>query len=561
MDKAERKALQDSCKAERSSCAEAIIQSTSDKKIVVAGPGTGKTTLFSMLLNAKGGTSLTLSFINALVDDLAIGLYGLSEVKTLHGYAVGRLAEKKEAKIFPKLPEVIHEDMQILTGKEANFRVLFQQGAGDQELFDFYKARKDYYGPYYGFADVIFGVVKYFEKNPEVIPKYDQIVIDEFQDFNEIEVQLVDQLASKSPILLAGDDDQALYVSLKNASPKYIRAKCVDKKQGYEVHALPFCSRSTETIVEAINDLVKNAQKNGLLKERIDKPFRYFPDELKDKVSASNPHIDHVTIFEKQIGWFIQERLKEIIEEERKKLEVLIIVPPQVKRYALPGIAKSLREKGFKNVTFADSNDPKEPVFRDGLQLLIANQNDNLGWRVIAKALMPPGDFAKILTEGATTGKPLVEIISKDFVKQIQVTVKNVKKLRGDKAADVSEEDRNQLLALLGYNPRAESLAWLAETLPEEVGGVGTRGLRDSQITITTVPSSKGLAADYVFITHFDDAYYTAGGKGAVSDDNVFSFLVALTRARKKAFLVSTQANKEPRLLEWIEKSRVHRRK
>jgi superfamily I DNA/RNA helicase len=560
MDDSNRDELRKSCAARRSACTEKVIQSTSNKKIVVAGPGTGKTTLFGMLLKAKGGNSLTLSFINALVDDLAVGLYGLSEVRTLHGYAVGQLKKKmKETEIFPRLPDIIREDFQILRGVDANFKTLFQHGDGPKDLFDFYKIRKDYYGPYYGFADVIYAVVKFYEKNPGSIPKYDQIVVDEFQDFNKTEVQLVDQLATKSPILLAGDDDQALYISLKNASPEHIRQKHTDKKQGYEPHTLPFCSRSTEVIVEAINDLVKNALANGLLKERIEKPYLYFAEIGKDKESAAYPKIDYATVFEGQIAWFVQERMKELIEKERRKLDVLIVVPPQRKKFALPKIAMALREKGFKNVSFSDANDPKEPTFRDGLRLLIANKSDNLGWRVVAKVLMPIADFEQVLKEGETSSKPLPEILPKELIKQVQDIVKTVKKLRGDKASEVSDDMLKQILELLGHDSRVENIEWLEAQLDDDSSVNNHRGLRDAQITITTVPSSKGLAADYVFITHFDDAYYSQGGKGTVSDDNVFSFLVALTRARKKAYLISTQEGKEPALLGWIDKTRVNR--
>ena len=65
---------------------DAILHSNSIKKVVVAGPGTGKTYLFSKILQDKEKT-LTLTFINSLVEDLSLELCGISEVKTLHGFA------------------------------------------------------------------------------------------------------------------------------------------------------------------------------------------------------------------------------------------------------------------------------------------------------------------------------------------------------------------------------------------------------------------------------------------------------------------------------------------
>src|ERR1700686_950603 len=145
--------LYDKADTERSEQGRRIVEHPSRKKVVVAGPGTGKTHLFQQLLSAKRGKTLTLTFINALVDDLALSLFGLSEVRTLHGYALSVL-QKKGRKIFPKLPEVIKEDYFLLNNTEADFKDLFQKEPINQERFDFYKKRKDYYGEYYGFSDI-----------------------------------------------------------------------------------------------------------------------------------------------------------------------------------------------------------------------------------------------------------------------------------------------------------------------------------------------------------------------------------------------------------------------
>ena len=65
-------------KKERNEYVNKILESTSSKKIVVAGPGTGKTYLFKQILQNKNNT-VTLTFVNSLVEDLSLELYGLSE--------------------------------------------------------------------------------------------------------------------------------------------------------------------------------------------------------------------------------------------------------------------------------------------------------------------------------------------------------------------------------------------------------------------------------------------------------------------------------------------------
>src|SRR4051812_39647179 len=66
-----------------------ILASSSPKKLIVAGPGAGKTTLFKLLLEAAPGdekSRLVLTFINNLKNDLEKDLGDLARVFTLHGY-------------------------------------------------------------------------------------------------------------------------------------------------------------------------------------------------------------------------------------------------------------------------------------------------------------------------------------------------------------------------------------------------------------------------------------------------------------------------------------------
>jgi superfamily I DNA/RNA helicase len=71
------------------------------------------------------------------------------------------------------------------------------------------------------------------------------------------------------------------------------------------------------------------------------------------------------------------------------------------------------------------------------------------------------------------------------------------------------------------------------------------------------VAPAKGLSADYVFISHFDDQYLIENEQ-SLTDKEVCNFLVALTRARKKVFLISS-TKAEPTFLKWIKKERIAR--
>lgn len=278
-------------KTERQKYVDAVLNSSSLKNIVVAGPGTGKTYLFKEVLKGKTNT-LTLTFVNALVEDLSLELCGISDVKTLHGFARSALgtATSGTVKVFPKLSEVIKEDAQILLSKDINFDDIFHNRDDENEYIEFYKKRKNYYDKHYGYSDIIFAIVKHFESNKDKIPSYEQVVVDEFQDFNKLEVSLIDLLAEKSPLLLAGDDDQALY-DFKSASPEHIRQRHAVENTDYASFTLPYCSRCTRVIVGATNDIIQAATANGNLTGRINKDYRYFDDEQKDKECDKHPKI------------------------------------------------------------------------------------------------------------------------------------------------------------------------------------------------------------------------------------------------------------------------------
>ena len=93
-------------------------------------------------------------------------------------------------------------------------------------------------------------------------------------------MEFIEHLASKSPILIAGDDDQAIY-DFKSASADYLRKKANDPT--YETHELPYCSRCTSIVVKACNEFVKAAVDQGYLPGRIDKQYHcYEPGKQAD---------------------------------------------------------------------------------------------------------------------------------------------------------------------------------------------------------------------------------------------------------------------------------------
>jgi hypothetical protein len=532
----------------------AILRSPSPKKIVVGGPGTGKTHLFKKILDAKKKT-LTLTFVNSLVEDLSLDLYGMSDVKTLHSFARGILHSitKQNIEIFPKLPIVIHEDAKVLLEQEIDFNKLFHERRDDSEYIDFYQKRRKYY-EHYGYSDIVFAAVKYFEQHIDQIPAYEQIVVDEFQDFNALEVSLIDLLAQKSPILLAGDDDQALY-DFKSASPKHIRERHSRGKPNHDSFNLPYCSRCTQVVVGATNDIITVARKRGFLKGRIDKPYTYFNHKDKDAESVKYPKIGYKHMYAAQIPSFIEIKIGEMANDLKGKFSTLIISPTRVQSRS---IVSALKAKGFGNIEFTERRDEGELNLLDGFKLLLEDNQSNLGWRIVARYFLENEAFNSFLGEtAANNSKRAIDIIDSASKRDVKKLLKTLRCIRDDKPAPSDEVE--DALNRLKLNPIEIAQKILIEEIASNVQRIGGQGIRKIPIRATTVQSSKGLSADLVFITHFDDQFFIKNkDKQNIMDRDICSFVVALTRTIKRVYLIST-IKAFPTFLTWISKERIER--
>jgi superfamily I DNA/RNA helicase len=538
-------------RTERQARVTAVLGSQSRKKIVVAGAGAGKTFLFKEILKTKNN-ALTLTFVNSLVEDLSLDLCGLSIVKTLHGFARGVMANAKEsARVFPKLSKIVSEDANILTGEKIDFDSLFQNRDDKSKQIEFYKKRKAYYG-YYGFTDIIYAAVLYLEKHRDKIPRHDQVLVDEFQDFNHLEVSLIDLLSSINPVLIAGDDDQSLYF-FKNANPNYIRQRYSLENKEYESFNLPHCSRCTRVIVGAVNDVVAAAIKEGFLKGRIDKPYVFFDEINKDAECKRYPKIAHITCFSTQVPHHIAGSIRQIAEERREKFSALIIAPTKTR---CRSIAKGLKGKGLGNVSYVDQERTDDPTLIDCLTLLSENPKCNLGWRIAAKLYLPEEElkiFVEISNkENPTDAYDLLPESVRDRIKPAMATFKKIAK-----GKSVSDEKSKSLLDELGWNTQIIAQNELRDKIALQQPRIGDPATRNIPIKITTIPSSKGLADDYVFIVDFDDRFFLEKDRNC-SDQKIYDFIVALTRARRKVFLISSE-RKEPKLLTWIAKDKIEK--
>ncbi|MCK4592462.1 ATP-dependent helicase [Candidatus Parcubacteria bacterium] len=188
---------------------------------------------------------------------------------------------------------------------------------------------------YYDFSDMLSDTVQALRKNPElkynIAEKYLYILVDEFQDTNNIQNRLLDNIVDleinkDAPNILAvGDDDQAIYKfqganvrNIINFIEKYKDLKLVVLKKNY---------RSTQKIL----DLARKTILAG--NERLENKISGI---TKDLISG-NPSIKNGDIINKEFETsfhemvWIAKKVKKKIENEKLEAKDITVIAPKHK--------------------------------------------------------------------------------------------------------------------------------------------------------------------------------------------------------------------------------------
>ncbi|MEK6857383.1 MAG: ATP-dependent DNA helicase UvrD2 [Nanoarchaeota archaeon] len=105
------------------------------------------------------------------------------------------------------------------------------------------------------YADQLIDSIKLFEKHPNLIPEFNHILIDEYQDVNSTQIKLVELLSPKN-IFCVGDPRQSIF-GWRGSDIKYI-LNFREKYPDCETITLTSNYRSTKHIVELINSSIKS---------------------------------------------------------------------------------------------------------------------------------------------------------------------------------------------------------------------------------------------------------------------------------------------------------------
>jgi DNA helicase-2/ATP-dependent DNA helicase PcrA len=282
---------------------QAAATATAGTQLVLAGPGSGKTTTLTgrfvhlVQCGVDPGRILALTFTKKAADDMkarivtALKLDSARDltVATFHGYAFRQLRRNpqlaglsnrfqlwdapQQRQVFSARRMWWNEEIDILDiiggAKE---RLLDANGFAAQidhddevlasavDFFRVYEKALQAAGAI-DFADMVPLLVRAMDQNSAyattITGAYDHVLVDEYQDVNPGQVQLLDRfVAAAVNLWVVGDDDQTLY-AFRAADVRFI----LDFPQKYrraQVHVLDRNYRSAVQIVSAAKRLIAN---------------------------------------------------------------------------------------------------------------------------------------------------------------------------------------------------------------------------------------------------------------------------------------------------------------
>ncbi len=492
-----------------------------DKKVLVAGPGTGKTFSFLKYLEKfeKKDKVRIVTFINNLVNDLEreadVEFQKNDKLKikrenviisTFHSFCREIVLKHREKFFyFNRLFDLILYDIFKRTdrkGKE-QFKKTLNNLSEKDGLFNYFFKAGNYYNAV-GDSNIVQALLILIRRKEVDINMLDfkEIIIDEFQDFNRAEYEVVEELLkSDKKVLIAGDDDQSLYIKLKHTKPDFIRK--IYRDLTFDKATLRCCNRCTEAITQSIKFFINQAHSKKLLNGRIEKEYEcYYPDKYLD--CRKYPKI---FLYKKNISQTGEKLILDIINSYIEQREInkgklnFIIINPVNRKSILEKIEGKFKDNDRFNII---SKKKKNDIFlEDGYRFLKEDNQSNLGWRIVLHC--DNSDYAKKIKGD------MQRLIDKNLNLYNELDSNYIKK-----HLDEVERITNSL--------SLEEVSEYCENKPN--------------ILFTNFMGSKGLTADHVILLNIQDGAIPQKIH-KIEDEELFSFIVGISRGRKSLHIVS----------------------
>lgn len=413
------------------------------------------------------------------------------------------------------------------------------------------------------FDDLLVLPIKLFKKFPDVLDKYQErfkyILIDEYQDTNKAQYVLTKLISAKyRNICVVGDVDQSIYGfrganyrNILNFEKDYKDAITIKLEQNY---------RSTNNILEAANSVIKNNKERKSKNLWSDKGkgekityFRAFNErdeafyvirEIKKLLAKGIKYEDIAVLYRTNA----QSR---IMEEELLKENLPYRVVGSFYFYSRKEIKDLI---AYLRLIYNDKDDisllrvintPKRGIGNKTISNLVnmANIENKSIYEVISSG--KELEFKKVIEDLKEISKniTLTELVDKILdVSGIREEYKNEKSLE----ADIRLENLEEFKSITKSFEEQYGLVSLEDFLLEIslVSDINEYKDDKNRISLMTVHSVKGLEFDYVFVIGLEEGIFphinSLLDNSEIEEERRLMY-VAITRARKKLYLVNTR--------------------
>lgn len=560
----------DGRKAFRNANGAAIATCEAERMLIVAGPGSGKSFLFreriAYWLPLHPAQQVYVStFVRKLVSDLKDAVKELSEkdqkrvqVSTLHtlarsiverGHGTAAQPMRRNIRIIGRPWDEVtwddvlafHHDLGAFTVKQLEGQYHTGQMEPSAEWVDLeatYRRLCAFYNAL-GFAYMIRLASDAVAENPTLV-EHQLWIIDEYQDFNASEDLLIRSVTDGARgLLMAGDDDQALYQTLKASTPDIIVGHYQD--DGMAKAMLPFCARCGYHICRAASAFIAKHRAETSV-EKIYLPL--VADTKAPKVRVVVTHgatgaVDYVRRFLETRHAEYETYLEDRLAGKTSDPFLLILTPyglPTFKGKAAADADDQLVEL-VNNYAMAEV-DPSGDYLRVATYFSAGDLDDNLAVRkVLHFENVSVPDVNQFIREAMERNCVLSTVVLEqrhEIVGRIRDVAAIVTTGANDPhgaAADLGGvldlQDPESLGYELGANPIGKDVA---EREDEEA--IQTADAALPPVALMGMTRSKGLSAHHVIVLGCDNVNMVK--------ITALTFFVALTRARKTLHLVTS---------------------
>ncbi|QCT95139.1 ATP-dependent helicase [Caminibacter mediatlanticus TB-2] len=376
----------------------------------------------------------------------------------------------------------------------------------------------------------------------EISQKYQYVMVDEYQDTNEIQLLLLKKLClTHNNICVVGDDDQSIY-GFRGANHKNILD--FEKDFNAEVIKLELNYRSTNQILTAANNLI------SFNKNRYNKKLISALGDGKEVEVLENYN-------ETAEAEVIAKRIKTLIDSGVSPNEIAIL-------YRINALSRSI-EDGLRNygiayklvggMKFYEREEIKDLI--SYLRLIINPDDDYSFKRIVNKPRRGIGKTTLIKLEEAKGNISFFKFIKdsslkflskkaaktlKEFTQIIEYfSTLNIEELieaieeKIELSTSYKDEDKRRNIEEFYGMMRERNDLTLREFLNELSLESDQDKLSDNLINVMTIHASKGLEFEYLFVIGLEEGFFPLNDAD-IEEERRLAY-VAITRAKKELTL------------------------